>query len=267
MNTVDLCGIEYAAITESQCISHVMDALHAGRGGWVVTANLDHMRRLMRDASYRQLCDGASLVVADGMPLIWASRVAGRPLPERVPGSSMVRTLSQAASKAKRSLFLLGGDADTAKRSAALLAEQCPGLTIAGTHCPPIGFEHDVEQMRQLRQRLIEANPDIVYVALGSPKQERLIADLRNDLPVTWWMGVGISFSFLCGDVRRAPRWMQKAGLEWVHRLCQEPRRLAKRYLFQGMPFAFELFVRSIVLRFRSGSAATEVASPDRQGR
>ena len=98
------------------------------------------------------------------------------------------------------------------------------------------------------------ANPDIIYVALGSPKQEWLIGQLRGYLPRAWWLGIGISFSFLSGHVKRAPMWMQRAGLEWLHRLCQEPRRLARRYLVQGLPFAALLFASAIKNRFRTAS-------------
>ena len=249
---IDLCRIEFAGITEAQCNDAIIAALGQGRGGWVVTANLDHVRRLLRERSYRDLCQGADLIVADGMPVVWAARIAGRPLPERVAGSSMVRTLSAAAAKAGRSIYLLGGDGDSCDRAAARLQQDYPGLIVAGAYSPPFGFEKDPGQMQAIRDRLIEASPDIIYVALGSPKQERLIADLRDDLPGAsgWWLGVGISFSFVTGDVRRAPIWMQKTGLEWVHRLAQEPKRLAKRYLVHGIPFAAELFVRAALARF-----------------
>jgi N-acetylglucosaminyldiphosphoundecaprenol N-acetyl-beta-D-mannosaminyltransferase len=249
-NTIELCGIELAAISESQCSGGIIAALSEKRGGWVVTANLDHVRRLLKDPSYKDLCSGADLVVADGMPVVWAARIAGRPLPERVAGSSMVRTLSAAAAKAGRSIYLLGGDGDSCDRAAARLQQDYPGLIVAGAYSPPFGFEKDPEQMQAIRDRLIKSSPDIIYVALGSPKQERLIADLRNLLPAAWWLGVGISFSFVTGDVRRAPIWMQKMGLEWVHRLAQEPKRLAKRYLVHGIPFAAELFVRAALARF-----------------
>jgi N-acetylglucosaminyldiphosphoundecaprenol N-acetyl-beta-D-mannosaminyltransferase len=124
-------------------------------------------------------------------------------------------------------------------------------LKIAGTHCPPPGFEDDEREMGALTDKLRAAQPDIVYVGLGSPKQERLIARLRPLLPQSWWLGVGISFSFLCGQVRRAPPWMQKLGLEWLHRWIQEPGRLGRRYFLEGLPFAARLFTRALVNRLR----------------
>jgi hypothetical protein len=126
-----------------------------------------------------------------------------------------------------------------------VLSARFPAVKIAGTHCPPYGFEADAAVMGELVQRLTDARPDIIYVALGSPKQEKLIGRLRPFLPQSWWLGVGVSFSFLCGHVLRAPLWMQRCGLEWMHRLGQEPRRLFRRYLVAGMPFAAALLGRA----------------------
>jgi N-acetylglucosaminyldiphosphoundecaprenol N-acetyl-beta-D-mannosaminyltransferase len=103
--------------------------------------------------------------------------------------------------------------------------------------------------MRRLVEKLKRDRPDIVFVALGCPKQERLIVSVRHQLPASWWLGIGISFSFVCGAVKRAPKWMQGIGMEWAHRLAQEPRRLARRYLLDGMPFACRLLTTSALRR------------------
>ena len=116
-----------------------------------------------------------------------------------------------------------------AEGAAKVLQTRYPGLKIAGTYCPPLGFEQNKRVMGELRDVLTASGADVVYVALGSPKQERLIALLRTALPSAWWLGVGNSFSFLCGHVRRAPRWMQRNGLEWCFRVASEPRRLWRR--------------------------------------
>lgn len=239
---VRLLGTRFHPVTEAQCIDQIMFELAAGRGGWLLTANLDHLRRLVRDEDYGSLCAGATLVVADGMPVVWASRVQGTPLPQRVAGSDLVNTLSAAAAERGRSVFLLGGDPGTAEAAAKVLAQRYPNFLLAGLDCPAPGFDQDQQELNRIEAMLIASKPDIVYVALGSPKQERLIAALRDRLPQTWWIGVGISFSFLCGRVRRAPRWLQYAGMEWLHRLMQEPGRLSGRYLRHGLPFALSLF-------------------------
>lgn len=244
---VVLQNVRLHAITEAQCVQHVLDEMDAGRGGMVVTPNLDHLRRYSNDLNFGALIAEAELVVADGMPLVWASRLQGTPLPERVAGSNLISTLSAGAAERGRSVYLLGGAPGTAAGAAAVLTERHPTLKVVGTYCPPIGFERDPKQMADIIQGLAAANPDIVYVGLGSPKQERLIARLRHVLPRAWWLGIGNSFSFLCGDVRRAPVWMQQWGLEWAHRLAQEPRRLFKRYLVCGLPFAAVLMGTSAV--------------------
>lgn len=242
---VDLLGIKVHAIRESQCVDHILDELDAGNGGVVVTPNLDHLRRYLHDVNFGALVAEADLVVPDGMPLVWASRLQGTPLPERVAGSNLISSLSAAASKRGRSIYLLGGSPGTAEGAARVLLSRHPELKVAGFYYPPLGFEHDPKEMAQIIASISQSRPDIIYVALGSPKQERLIARLRPIMPGAWWMGVGNSFSFLCGDVRRAPVWMQKVGLEWSHRLLQEPRRLFKRYIMIGIPFATRLLSRS----------------------
>lgn len=242
---VKLMGIRLDALTEQQVIDRVLGSLDAGRGGWIITANLEILRRTTQDAAFGRMVQEADLVSADGMPLVWASRLQGTPLPQRVAGSTLVTTLAEAAAGRSRSLFLLGGAPGAAEGAACALRTQFPSLTIAGTHCPPVGFESKEVERNRLQNIIIKSCPDIVYVALGSPKQERLIQQFRGVLPRAWWLGVGISLSFLSGQVLRAPPWVQQIGLEWLHRLVQEPRRLARRYLVAGLPFALRLLIES----------------------
>lgn len=238
------------AITEEQTIQIVMDELEAQRDGCIVTMNLDHLRRYNQDDDYRALSAKATLHVADGMPLIWASRIQGAPLPERVTGSNLIWSLTEAAAENNRSIFLLGGQPGTAQSAAKILKGKFPALTVAGTYCPAVGFEQSEDELVRITKAIIEAQPDIVYVALGSPKQDTLIENLRDYLPAVWWLGVGISFSFVSGNVSRAPQWMQQLGLEWLHRLIQEPGRLASRYLVHGLPFCIKLMGTALVRRF-----------------
>lgn len=250
--TVDIAGISLHAITEAQCVDHVMRALASGQGGWIVTPNLDHMHRLARDSQYRALCMKADLLVADGMPLLWASRVQKTPLPERVSGSNLISSLSAAIARRGGRVFLLGGDGSTAEEAARVLARRHPELVVCGLESPHIGANMDADEIARLGRRLRWSRPDLVFVALGSPKQERLIERLRAEYDAAWMIGVGISFSFLSGRVKRAPRWMQKLGLEWAHRLSQEPRRLARRYLLDGIPFGLRLLVSSAIRGLRA---------------
>jgi exopolysaccharide biosynthesis WecB/TagA/CpsF family protein len=255
--------VRFHAITEAECVAHVMDALDCNDGGFVVTPNLDHLRRARSDGDYAGLIAGADLVVADGMPIIWASRLRGEPLPQRVAGSDLISSLSAAAAERGRKIFLLGGAPGAAGGAAAVLSAKYPELTAAGHYCPPVGFENDPAEMSVVVDALKAQQPDIVFVGLGSPKQERLIEAVAAELPRAWWLGVGYSFSFLAGDGRRAPVWMRKTGLEWAHRLAMEPQRLARRYLVEGVPFATQLLGEALVegTRRRLGRPA-KVRSP-----
>jgi N-acetylglucosaminyldiphosphoundecaprenol N-acetyl-beta-D-mannosaminyltransferase len=243
-STVDLCGMEIARTSTDRVLDHLFDALEEGRGGWLITANIDFLRRYVKDPGSRALYDAADVRVADGMPLLWAASLRGTPLLERVAGSSLVLPLCQRAARAERSVYLLGGDPRAAEEAEARLREQAPGLRIAGRSSPWVSASPTGPELEPLRAELVRTAPDIVLVAFGSPKQERVIAALRAELPHAWWTGIGISLSFVAGHVERAPELVQNLGLEWVHRLVQEPRRLFKRYVVEDLPFAFELFGR-----------------------
>jgi N-acetylglucosaminyldiphosphoundecaprenol N-acetyl-beta-D-mannosaminyltransferase len=249
---VRLGGVEIDVLSEAETIATVLTALDAGRGGWICPVNLDVLRRLSEASDLRELVAAAELVVADGAPLLWANRLAGGPrLPERVAGSTLVTTLSVACADAGRSLFLLGGSPGAAERAAAQLRTENPALSIVGTLCPPMGFERDRGQVAEIERRLLEAAPDVVYVALGFPKQDHLALAMRGVLPGAWFLSCGISLSFVAGDVTRAPRWLQVLGLEWLHRLAQEPRRLARRYLIEDPPFLLALVGSAALSRIR----------------
>ena len=212
--------------------------------------NLDHLRQFVQNENFAALYRKASIVTADGMPLIWASMLRGTPLPERVTGSNLISSLSAGAAKCDKSIFLLGGVPGAAQGAGAVLATRHPNLRIAGLSSRPDKGANDESEWQGLAQILAVAKPDIVFVALGCPRQEKLIEALRGTLPDAWWIGVGIAFSFLAGTIPRAPSWMQRAGLEWFHRLLKEPRRLARRYLIQGLPFAVTIFRHAAIERF-----------------
>ncbi len=248
---VKLLGLEFAALSERQIIDHIIREAGEGRGGWLCTVNLDILRQWWRSGELRDLVSDADLVVADGMPLIWASVLQGQPLPERVAGSSMTVSLTAAAARTGASVFLLGGNPGAADMAAANLRQSSPDLQVAGTLCPPFGFERDRRAVERITREVVSAEPDIVYVGLGFPKQELLIVELREYLPNAWFIPCGISFSFLAGEIRRAPRTVQRLGLEWLHRLVQEPRRLGKRYLMHDTPFLITLLSETLRARGR----------------
>jgi N-acetylglucosaminyldiphosphoundecaprenol N-acetyl-beta-D-mannosaminyltransferase len=242
-------GIELDRLTEEQVIHRVLQALRAGRGGWIATLNVDICRAVRRDASLAALLSEASLTVPDGMPLIWAARMAGDPLPERVTGASLIFTLSEAAAAHGRSVYLLGGAPGVAEQAGVVLGGRYPGLTVAGTDAPPVGFDATPQGIAAARDKVVAAAPDIVFVGLGFPKQERLITALAPALPRTWFVACGAAIPFAAGVVPRAPEWMQEAGMEWLFRLMSEPRRLARRYLVDDLPFAATLLGSSATQR------------------
>lgn len=255
-------GLRFDALRADQVLDRIFGDLAAGTGGWVVTANLEFLRQAHYDPDVRELFALADLTVADGMPLVWASRLGGDPVPERVAGSNLLEPLAARAAVQRRSLFLLGGDPGVADDAAAILCARCPGLVIAGTSCPPRGFEQDPVALAAVRRELVAARPDVVLVCFGAPKQERFIRTVRAELPESWFLGLGITLSFLTGDVSRAPGALQRLGLEWVHRLAQEPRRLARRYLLLGLPFAARLGADVALHRVRR-----RLRRPARRGR
>jgi N-acetylglucosaminyldiphosphoundecaprenol N-acetyl-beta-D-mannosaminyltransferase len=183
------------------------------------------------------------------MPLVWAARLQRTPVPERVAGSNLISSLTADAAARGASVFLLGGSPGTAARAAQVFRSRHPALNVAGVLSPPLGFERNASELAVIRDTLVRARPDIVFVGLGFPKQERLIEWLRPSFPRTWFMGVGASFSFVSGEIERAPRWMQDAGMEWLHRLAREPRRLIKRYILGDLPFALRLYASVVAGR------------------
>lgn len=248
---VSLLGMDFAACTRSQLLDHIFAELAEGRGGWLITANLDFLRRWAKDPQMRALYALADLRVADGMPLVWAARLQGDPCPERVAGATMVEDLAARAAAEGRTMALLGGSGGAAARAAEVWTVRYPGLRVLDTIEPWVDAEPTPDQVEPLRAWVREHQPELLLVGLGSPKQERLIRELRSSVPTAWMIGVGVSFSFASGQIRRAPAWMQETGLEWVSRLVSEPKRLARRYLWEDLPFAGELFARSAWLRLR----------------
>ncbi|MFI5492683.1 WecB/TagA/CpsF family glycosyltransferase [Actinoplanes sp. NPDC051859] len=256
---IELDGTGFDPLTEGAVVTIVRQALAAGRGGRIVTPNVDIMRQSRVDDRVRGYLDDADLIVADGMPLVWASKLSGTPLPERVAGSSLIRSLSQGLGLDGRSIFVIGGTPaaentpDGATRAADKLAAECAGLRIAGTLCPPFGFERDEQAYADVCAKVSDAEPDLVFVGLGFPKQEEVVNRLRATMPRAWFVGCGAAVNFVAGDVERAPRWMQRTGLEWAHRLGTEPGRLAGRYLKHDAPYALRLLAQA---RRRHGQVA-----------
>lgn len=246
IEVTQLRGMPIHSVTLQQAVEFVVKSCCDGLGGWVVTPNLDILRRFKKSPSFRNLVATSTLNVADGMPLVWASKIKGQPVPERVNGTDLMVELCKAAPGSKLSVFFLGGNSGTADKTADEMQKRFPDLKVAGTHCPDFGFESNMKALDGIANQIAATKPDIVFVGLGSPKQDVLINMLRLKFPNIWWLGVGVSFSFVAGELVRAPEWAKKSGFEWIFRLFMEPKRLAKRYLVNGLPF----FATTIVACF-----------------
>lgn len=246
---VSLLGLDFDRLTQDQVIRHVAAAIGLGRGGTIVTPNVDICRLARRDAAKRALVTGASLVVPDGVPLLWAARLRGDPLVERITGASLIFALAEAAVAGGWPIYLLGGQPGVAELAGQQLCRRYPGLIVAGTYSPPLRFDAAADSVEALRQELTAAEPRIVFVGLGFPKQELLISRLRRSLPAAWFVGCGAAIPLAAGAVRRAPGWMQRCGLEWAFRLAREPGRLFSRYLIHDLPFAVALLAGSVAGR------------------
>lgn len=259
--TIELSGMTIAVMGAAATVDYVLDRLAIGIGGWLLATNLDLLRRFVVDGATRAVYSRADICVADGMPLVWASWIKGTPLPERVAGSNLILPLCQEAGRQGRSIYLLGGDPDANAGTAERLKAECPGLVISGRSSPSVNAKPTQQQIDEIGAVLEAARPDIVFVAMGTPKQELVIDALRGRFPAVWWIGVGASFSFLAGQISRAPLQLQKVGLEWAHRLLQEPGRLSRRYIVDDLPFAFVLMASAVRDRFRLSMTQARVGS------
>ncbi|BCJ32964.1 hypothetical protein Athai_04670 [Actinocatenispora thailandica] len=259
---VVLADVAFHPYTEAELVAAVAAASAAGRGGTIVTPNVDILRLARRDTEARGHVEAASYVVADGTPLVWASRLAGVALPERVAGSNLIWSLSAALAARSGSVYLLGGPPGVAGRAGTVLAQRYPGLVVAGAASPSYGFFDEPAELDAVCGAVRAADPDLVYVGLGFPKQERLIARLAPELPRCWFVGCGAAIGFVAGEQRRAPGWMQRTGLEWLHRLASEPTRLARRYLVHDLPFATRLLLAALAHRAPWAGAVAPTHGP-----
>jgi len=252
---VRLAGLEFDLLTQEQLIEQVTDAIRRGSGGTIITPNVDICRRTQRDPDTRLLVHAASIVVPDGMPLLWAAWLAGRPLPQRITGADLIFSLCAAAAANSWPIYVLGGlpGADGSPGAAELAAGRIEaryeGIKVVGAYSPPFPFDAKAGDITGIRTALADTQPKIVFVGLGFPKQERLIARLCGDLPGTWFVACGAAIPIAAGQLNRAHPLMQRMGLEWVYRLINEPRRLARRYLIHDIPFAIRLLVASALRR------------------
>ncbi|HWB09698.1 MAG TPA: WecB/TagA/CpsF family glycosyltransferase [Pirellulales bacterium] len=231
---VRLFGIEIDAVRMDQVVAQILIWINEGSRPcrYVVTPNVDHVVLYQECDELRQAYSQASLVLADGAPVVAASRLIGRRLPERVAGSDLVPCLFHEAAWQRMPLrvYLLGAAPGVGQQAAERMAAIWPRMEVVGVSSPPLGFERDVELNRDLVAEINACQPDLLLIGLGAPKQELWAHGHYQELAVPVALCIGATIDFLAGHRPRAPRWMRRAGLEWFYRVIREPRRLARRY-------------------------------------
>ncbi|QDS99534.1 WecB/TagA/CpsF family glycosyltransferase [Adhaeretor mobilis] len=246
---IKLLGMEIDPVNMQQTVETVLGWCAAPRGNscrYVVTPNVDHAIMIQDNEPLQAAYEEASLVIADGAPVVLASRVLQKTLPERVAGSDLAPALfkrvSQTTAESKRPsrllrVFLLGAAPGVGERAKSNIIARWQGVDVVGVYSPPQGFEHDVAENQKIYAAVSEAQPDLVLIGLGAPKQELWIHQHADKLEAKVALCIGATIDFLAAEKQRAPLWMRKSGLEWLHRLATEPKRLAKRYLRDGIEF------------------------------
>jgi N-acetylglucosaminyldiphosphoundecaprenol N-acetyl-beta-D-mannosaminyltransferase len=205
----------------------------------VVTANAQFYVLAEERQDFRECIQRADYVCADGVSIVVACKWLGRAKATRIPGVDLVADLCKEAAGLALRVFFLGGNPGSAERSAAMLTERFPGLQVAGISCPPKGFLADPEMLNEVLSEIRESRPAILFVALGAPSQEFFIQDHIRPMNIPVAVGIGGSLDIIAGEFKRAPQFIQRAGLEWAYRLAQEPRRLARRYIVGNTLFLF----------------------------
>ena len=229
---IHLFGIQIDAVSLDETLGVIRDWVQASDTcRYVVTPNLDHVVQLRANQSLQAAYHNASLILADGWPLVVGSRLFAKPLPERVAGSDLIPALLGSAEEwGGLRVFLLGGMPGVGERAAERVRKRYPKVEIVGCHAPPLGFEHVAAENQRIIDLVAESSPDVVVVGLGAPKQELWLAEHHLQLACPVAIAAGATIDFLAGEQIRAPRWMQKCHLEWTFRLLQDPRRLTGRY-------------------------------------
>ena len=228
--------LEIDAVTFAEALERIAQLVDRRRGGAVFTPNVDHVVKAERHPDFCRAYSRADLCLADGMPLVWASRLLGSPLPEKVSGSDLALPLMRLAAERRWRVYLLGGGPGVAEEAGEKLTREL-GVIIVGTDSPIVHSDGTDDSSEQALARLLAASPDLLLVAFGAPKQELWINRFADQLGATVAIGVGGSLDFMVGRIRRAPAWMSRAGLEWLFRLVQEPRRMWRRYLVEDPAF------------------------------
>jgi N-acetylglucosaminyldiphosphoundecaprenol N-acetyl-beta-D-mannosaminyltransferase len=238
---VNVLGVAVSPINMGLALEQITRAIDSKQKGYVCITGVHGISEAQSDPAFRQILNRAFLCTPDGMPLVWVGRMQGQKQMSRVYGPDLMLAVMELSEKTGWRHFFYGGANGTAQLLQSKLLQRFPKVQMAGFYEPPFRPLNPEEQ-RQLQGEIRVARPDIMWVGLSTPKQERFMAENLEKLEVNLMFGVGAAFDFHAGRIRQAPRWMQRSGLEWFFRLCCEPRRLWKRYLKNNPLFMARLF-------------------------
>ena len=252
---VAILGVPFDKVTISEAVAAIEEMVASRQPHYLVTANVDFLVQAQQDGELRRILANADLSLCDGTPVVWASRLLGNPLPERVAGSDLTPLLLKVAAEKGWRVYFLGATPEALAEAVARLERDLPSLIIAGHESPPFRPLSDAEN-EEIAWRIQEARPDLVFVAFGCPKAEKWIARHYRAIGAPVMVGVGGTIDFLAGRVKRAPRWMARGGVEWIYRLMQEPRRLWRRYSRDLWVFSWSILAQWLTL---SGRVAIEL--------
>jgi N-acetylglucosaminyldiphosphoundecaprenol N-acetyl-beta-D-mannosaminyltransferase len=225
-----------------EAIDAIDDLVVRGQGGMVFTPNVDHIVIAEEDARFRSAYEAVDLSLVDGVPVLWASRILGRALPEKVSGSDLVRPLAARAALRQWRVYFLGARAGVGARTKDILEQDYPGLRVVGTSAPDIDLNSSLDDYHHVLEEVHATQPHLLFLALGAPKQEVWAHRIRDLVRPAVILGVGAALDFIAGTVKRAPPWVSVTGFEWLYRLAHEPRRLWRRYLLRDPKFLSIVF-------------------------
>ncbi len=235
MSRMKFMNTEIDNLTMQETLERINELILEDKNSFVVTPNVDHIIQLERGGELKEAYQYADLILTDGKPLIWISKWYGTPIKEKISGSDLFPRLCGLAAEKGYTMYFLGAAEGVAAKAAENLMNKYPGLQVVGTYSPPYGFEKDEAEMEKIIRQIRDVKPHILIVGLGCPKQELFILHHREELGVPLSLGLGASLDFEAGNIKRAPAWMADHGLEWLYRITQDPKRLAKRYLVDDM--------------------------------
>jgi len=244
--SITMMGCRIDNLSMEETLVRIEEFIRSGKPHQHVVVNVDKLVKASRDEELRRIINACALVNVDGMPVVWASRLLGKPLKERVAGVDLFEALMRRAGERGWRVFLLGARPEVVSGVAEIYSRRYPGLAIAGWRD---GYWQDEAQEAQVAEQIRASRADLLFVAIGSPKKEQFLGRWQETMRIPFAMGVGGTFDVAIGRVRRAPRWMQRAGLEWFYRFLQEPRRMFRRYFIEDMAFVWLLLKEAAHMR------------------